>query len=77
MSRNYATITGWYTMFDLNGVYDIIVGKKWHSATRHLVDSNNVLHLLNEERSTDGKVAFVPKLSLEWLRPHQGRYRKV
>ena len=77
ISGNYATITGWYTLFDLKGAYDLIVGKNWHSTTRHLVDSNNVLHLLNEERSTDGKVAFVPKLSLEGLRPHQGRYREV
>jgi hypothetical protein len=77
ISRNYATITGWYTLFDLNGAYDLIVGKNWHSTIRHLVDSNNVLHLLREERSVDGRLAFVPKLSLEGLRPHQCRYREV
>jgi transposase InsO family protein len=76
---NYADVTGWYTVFDLKGAYDIIIGKNWHSKTRHLVDSENVLHLLEADWSllTDGRPAFVPKLSLKGLRPHQGRYREV
>jgi len=72
ITGNYATITGWYTLFDLNSAYDLIVGKNWHSTTRHMVDSDNVIHLLDEERSANGRVAFVPKLALKGLRPHQG-----
>jgi len=76
---NYADVTGWYTVFDLKGAYDIIIGKNWHSKTRHLVDSDNILHLLDADWSllTDGRPAFVPKISLMGLRPHQGRYREV
>jgi len=66
-------------VFDLKGAYDIIIGKNWHSKTRHLVDSDNVLHLLDADWSllTDGRPAFVPRLALEGLRPHQGRYREI
>jgi len=46
---NHADVTGWYTVFDLKGAYDIIIGKNWHSRTRHLVDSDNVLHLLDAD----------------------------
>jgi len=77
IAGNYAAIIGWYTLFDLKGAYDLIVGKNWHSTTCHMVDSGNVLHLLDKERSADGWVAFVPKLALKGLWPHQGRYREV
>jgi len=74
---NYVDITGWYTLFDLKGAYDLIVGKNWHAATPHLVDSDNTLHLLEKGCKSAGQAAFVPKLSLVGLRPHQGRYREV
>jgi len=79
ITGNYADVTSWYTVFDLKGAYDIIIGKNWHSKTRHLVDSDNVLHLLDADWSllTDGQPAFVPKLALKGLRPHQGHYREV
>jgi len=66
---NYADVTGWYTVFDLKGTYDIIIGKNWHSRTRHLVDTDNVLHLLDVYWSLlmDGRRAFVPRLSLKGL----------
>jgi len=54
---NYADVTGWYTVFDLKGANNIIIGKKWHSKTCHFkVDSDNVLHLLDADWSllTDG-----------------------
>jgi len=74
ITRNYTDISGWFTLFDLKGIYDLIVGKSWQSTTRHLVNSNNVLHLLeaNWLLLTDGRPAFVPWLSLTGLRPHQG-----
>jgi len=76
---NYADVTGWYTVFDLRGTYDIIIGKNWHSKTRHLVDSDNVLHLLDADWSlpADGRPAFIPRLFLKGLRPHQDRYQEV
>jgi len=79
ITENYADVTGWYTVFDLKGAYDIIIGKNWHSKIRHLVDSDNVLHLLDADWSllTDGRPPLVPKLVLKGLRPHQGRYREV
>jgi hypothetical protein len=77
ISGNYTTVTGWYTLFDLGGEYDLIVGKNWHSITCHLVDADNVLHLLDEQRTADGQVAFLLKLSLKGLRLHQARYREV
>ena len=77
IAGNYTAITGWYTIFNLKGAYDLIVGKNWHSTTHHMVDSGNVLHLLDKERSADGHMAFVSKLSLKGLRPHHGRYREV
>jgi len=42
-----------------------------------MVDSDNVLHLLEKEHSADGRVAFVPRLALKGLWPQQGRYREV
>jgi len=79
ITGNYVDVTGWYTVFDLKGAYDIIIGKNWHSKTRYLVDSDNVLHLLDADWSllTDGRPAFVPKLALKGLQPHQGHYREV
>ena len=73
IAGNYAAITGWYTLFNLKGAYDLLVGKNWHSTTCHMVDSGNVLHLLDEEYSANGCVAFVLKLALKGLRPQQGR----
>ena len=37
IAGNYTAITGWYMLFDLKGAYDLIVGKNWHSTTRHIV----------------------------------------
>jgi len=47
--------------------------------TRHLVDSDNVLDVFDADRSllTDGRPAFIRRLSIKGLRPHQGRYREV
>jgi len=79
ITANYADILGWFTLCGLKGVYDLIVGKNWHSTTCHLVDSDNALHLLDADWSllTDGRLAFVPQLSLTGLRPYQRRYREV
>jgi len=79
ITGNYADITGWYTVFDLKGAYDIIIGKNWHSKTHHLVDSDNVLYLLDADWSLlmDGQPEFVPRLSLKGLRHYQGHYREV
>jgi len=79
VTGNYADVTGWYTVFDLKGAYDIIIGMNWQSKTRHLVDSDNDLHLLDANWSLlmDGRPAFISRLSLKGLRPYQGPYREV
>ena len=79
ITGNYTDVTGWYTVFDLKGAYNIIIGKNWHSKTCYLVDSDNVLHLLEGDWSllTDGRPVFVSKLVLKVLRPHQAHYREV
>jgi len=74
---NCTATMGWYTLFDLKGTYDRIVEKNWHSTTCHMVDAENILHLLDKERLADGRVAFVPKLALIGLRPQQGHYQEV
>jgi len=69
ITGNYADVTCWYTVFDLKDAYNIIIGKNWYSKTCYLVDSDNVLHLLDADWSLlmDGQPAFVPKLALEGL----------
>jgi len=61
---NYVDITGWYTLFDLKGAYDLIVGKNWHSATPHLVDSDNILHLLEKGCTSAGQPPLYPNCHL-------------
>jgi len=60
ITGNYADITGWFTIFVLNGAYHLIVGKNWQSKTQHLVDSNNTLYLLGVYWTIlkDGRPAF-------------------
>ena len=79
ITRKYTDISAWFTLFGLKDVYDLIVGKNWYSTTRHLVDSNSVLHLLNADWSslTVGRPAFIPWLSWTGLRPHQQQYCEV
>jgi len=79
ITGNYVDVTGWYTVFDLKGAYDIIIGKNWHSKTRHLLDLGNVLHLLDADclLLTDRQPAFISRPSLKGLQPHQGCYQNV
>jgi len=76
---NSVDISSWYILFDLKGAYNVIIGKNWHSKTCHLVDSKNVLHLLDVDRSllTNRRPAFVLRFALIGLRPHEGRYWEV
>jgi len=70
VNGNYTDVTGWYTVFDLKGTYDSIIGKNWHSKTSHLVDSDNVWHLLDADQWSllmDGRPAFIPRLFLKGL----------
>jgi len=34
ITGNYADVTGWYTVFDLKGIYNNIIGKNGHSMSR-------------------------------------------
>jgi hypothetical protein len=45
---NHLSINGWYTVYDLEGIYDLIVRKNWMLANPHTVDhSTNTLLLLD------------------------------
>jgi hypothetical protein len=73
-------VAGWYVVYDLQGAYDLIVGKDWHAKNPHLVNADNRLHLLEPtwtRLNSDGCPAFVPSTSLMGLRPHQGRARSL
>ena len=37
-------ISGWYTVFDLNGRFDLILGKDWMEANPHIINhgKNNI-----------------------------------
>lgn len=82
ITGNQVKIDGWYTVFDLKGNYDVIVGKNWMSANPHIVDhKNNILHMLKgdwaEIDPTTHRPALVPAISITGLRKHQGRYRET
>jgi len=47
VTGNRVNISGWYTIFDLGGIYDLIVGKDWMAANLHIIDhKTNTLHML-------------------------------
>jgi hypothetical protein len=44
---NNVPINREYTVYNLKGFYDLIVGKNWMTANLHIIDhSNNILYLL-------------------------------
>ena len=68
---NRIQVDGWYTLFDLKGNYDLIIGKDWMSANPHTVDhSTNTLHLLKGDWSTlvEGCPILIPGKSIVGLR---------
>jgi hypothetical protein len=47
ITRNKFPISGWLTLFNLRGAYDLIIGKDWMSSNTHMINhSTNILHLL-------------------------------
>jgi hypothetical protein len=45
---NKVSLEGWYTIYDLNDNYDLIIGKNWMTANPHTVDhTTNTLHMLS------------------------------
>jgi hypothetical protein len=78
---NTINVDGWYTIFDLKGCYDLIIGKNWMAKNPHLIDyQTNTLHMLEADWSTLGKggiAQFNVQTSLYGLRPHQGRESEV
>jgi hypothetical protein len=78
---NTINVDGWYTIFDLKGCYDLIIGKNWMAKNPHLIDyRTNTLHMLEADWSTLGKggvAQFNVQTSLYGLRPHQGRESEV
>jgi hypothetical protein len=78
---NTVDVSGWYTIYDLNGCYDLIIGKSWMAKNPHLIDYHtNTLHILDAEWSqlTMKKTADLRiTATLYGLRPHQGREQEV
>jgi len=82
VTGNRIDISGWYTIFDLGGIYDLIVGKDWMAANLHIIDhKTNTLHMLEPDWSDLQQGSRLPSTivttSLVGLRPHQGRMREV
>jgi hypothetical protein len=47
ITGNRVNISGWYIIFDLGGIYDLIVGKDWIAANLHIIDDKtNTSHML-------------------------------
>jgi hypothetical protein len=78
---NTINVDGWYTIFDLKGCYDLIIGKNWMAKNLHLIDYHtNTLHMLEAHWSNLGKggiAQFNVQTSLYGFRPHQGRESEV
>ena len=50
ITSNGIDISGWYTIFDLQGIYDLFMGKDWMAANLHIIDhKTNTLHMLKPD----------------------------
>ena len=50
VTSNRIDISGWYTFFDLEGIYDLIVGNDWMAANLHIIDHKiNTQHMLERD----------------------------
>jgi hypothetical protein len=50
VTGNRIDISGWYTIFNLGGIQDLIVGKDWIAANLHIIDyKTNTLHMLEPD----------------------------
>ena len=77
IAGNRVDISGWYMVFDLGGIYDLIVGKDWMAVNLHLIDhKTNTLHMLEPDWTVLQQGSRLPSTiittSLIGLRPHQG-----
>jgi hypothetical protein len=73
-------IDGWFTIFDLNRNYDLIVGKNWMSSNPHRIDhSINTLHMLREgwETLSDTVKLLTPSISIVSLVSQHGGIRET
>ena len=77
---NRVSIDGWYTVYDLKGSYDVIIGKNWMAANPHAVDhSTNTLHMLRGDWKslTSEGPSWVTDKTIVGLRSHQGTARET
>jgi hypothetical protein len=75
-------ISRWYTIFDLGGIYDLIVGKDWMAANLHIIDhKTNTLHMLEPDWPDLQQGSRLPStivtILLIGLRLHLERLREV
>jgi hypothetical protein len=82
VTGNCVDISRRYTIFDLGGIYDLIVGNDLMAANLHIINQKtNTLHMLEPDWSDLQQGSRLPStivtMSLVGLRPHQGRLREV
>jgi hypothetical protein len=77
---NNVPINEWYTVYDLKGSYNLIVGNNWMTANPHVIDhGNNTLYLLGEGWSSFGarQPNRATATSIVGLRSHQGAFEET
>jgi hypothetical protein len=77
VTGNRVDISRCYTIFNLGGIFDLIVGKDWTAANLHIFDhKTNTLHMLEPDWSDlqqgSRLRSTIVMTSLVSLRPHQG-----
>lgn len=82
ITGNKVNIDGWYTLYDLGGNYDVILGKNWMAKNPHIVNhKDNVLYMLEGDWTSLNKEGRHPTLqkgtAIKGLRSHQGRFRET
>ena len=82
VTGNRINISRWYTIFDLGGIYNLIVGKDWMAAYLHIINhKTNTLHMLEPNWTDLQQGSHLPSTiittSLVGQRPHQGQLREV
>jgi len=81
VTSNHVNIPGWYTIFDLGDIYDLIVAKDWMAANLHIIDhKTSILHLLVPDwtnwQQGAHRLSTTIMISMVGLRPHWEPWRE-
>jgi len=82
VTANRVNISGWYTVFDLGGIYDLNVGKDQMAANLHIIDhKTNTVHMLEPDwydlQPGSRLPSTIVTTSRVCLRSRQGQLREV